>query len=79
MKKHTLTKRERERERERDDIHITWWSGGAQRHFQLPPFNILLSSVISNASHMLGHINLKVSTKERKKKLQFTHVQFNQI
>ena len=64
----------RERERERDDIHIMWWKGGAQRHFQLPPFNFLLSFVISNASHMLGHIKLKVRTKERKKKLQLIHV-----
>ena len=74
MKKHTLTERERERERERDDIQIMWWKGGAQRHFQLPPFNFLLSFVISNASHMLGHIKLKVCTKERKKKLQLIHV-----
>ena len=69
MKKHTLTKRERERERERDDIHIMWWKGGAQRHFQLPPFNFLVSFVISNASHMLGHIKLKVSTKESKREI----------
>ena len=41
--------REREREREKRDIHIMGWSGGTQKHFQLPPFNFPLSFVISSA------------------------------
>ena len=77
-------KNEEEREHDRWYIHIIITWGGDSKlkwnivgHFQLPPFNFALFFIISNASHMLGLIKLKLSTNKKKKKTrrQVSHVE----